>query len=417
MKRASLKRNALWALVGNVIYAGTQWGILIVLAKMLAPDAVGEFALGLAISAPIFGFANLQLRAIQASDVRTEWATSNYVALRIITSALALLAIFVIVQVQGYARNTTVVILLLAVAKTVESLADILYGILQKHEDLRRVSLSLIQRGVIGLGFMAVAIASTGSIAVGTVALAVAWALVLGYYDINNVKALDGSRTLPWSDSEAFRPSVLLGLARTALPMGVVIGLNSLTQNVPRYFVAESLGNAALGYYSAISYILAAVTVVVSAMGQAVTPRLAAYYVHDVAAYVRLILKALSAAFAVGCAGVLVALFWGREILTLLYQKEYGEYASVFAWIMVNAALFGCVSVLGVAITAARRFRAQALVSLGMVLISVAACAILVPTRGLDGAAVAGVVALAFKFAFQAIHLCVLARARMGAAT
>src|SRR3954469_7592651 len=85
----SLRSNFSWTFAGNVVYAGCQWGMLMVLAKLGSPERVGQFALGLAVTAPILMFSNLQLRAIQATDARREYRFGHYLALRLATTALA----------------------------------------------------------------------------------------------------------------------------------------------------------------------------------------------------------------------------------------------------------------------------------------------------------------------------------------
>jgi hypothetical protein len=52
-QRLTLRMNFLWTLTGNVFYAACQWGILVVLAKLGTSQMVGEFALALAITAPV----------------------------------------------------------------------------------------------------------------------------------------------------------------------------------------------------------------------------------------------------------------------------------------------------------------------------------------------------------------------------
>ena len=66
----SLRSNVVWTLIGSLTYALCQWVMLSVLAKWGSPALVGEFALGLAVTAPVFMLTNLQLRAIQATDAR-----------------------------------------------------------------------------------------------------------------------------------------------------------------------------------------------------------------------------------------------------------------------------------------------------------------------------------------------------------
>src|SRR5207247_6401186 len=69
---SSLRRDFAWTLAGNLVYAGCQWGMVMALAKLSTATAVGQFALGMAVTAPIFLFSNLNLRAIVATDSRQE---------------------------------------------------------------------------------------------------------------------------------------------------------------------------------------------------------------------------------------------------------------------------------------------------------------------------------------------------------
>jgi hypothetical protein len=62
-EQPSLRRNFSWTLLGNVVYSGCQWAMLMVLAKLTRPDQVGQFSLGLAVTAPVILLAGLQLPA------------------------------------------------------------------------------------------------------------------------------------------------------------------------------------------------------------------------------------------------------------------------------------------------------------------------------------------------------------------
>ncbi|MGD2165907.1 MAG: lipopolysaccharide biosynthesis protein, partial [Anaerolineae bacterium] len=91
--RLSLRANFSWTFVGNAIYAATQWGMLIVLAKLGSPEWVGQFALGLAITVPIMAFATLKTRLVQATDARHQYLFGDYLSLRLLTTGAAFLAI------------------------------------------------------------------------------------------------------------------------------------------------------------------------------------------------------------------------------------------------------------------------------------------------------------------------------------
>jgi O-antigen/teichoic acid export membrane protein len=98
----TLRANFSWTFVGNAVNAGSWFAMTIVLAKLGSPEHVGQFALGLAIAAPVFMFATLRLRDVQATDAKQEYVFGDYFALRIITTVLALLAVVVIVSVSGF---------------------------------------------------------------------------------------------------------------------------------------------------------------------------------------------------------------------------------------------------------------------------------------------------------------------------
>src|SRR5215216_2303218 len=160
----TLRHNFSWTLTGNAVYAASQWGMLVVLAKLSSPEKVGEFALGLAITAPVIMFTNLSLRSVQATDAKHQHQFGDYLALRLITSALALLIITGIVFLAGYREETALVILTIGVAKAIESISDVFYGLLQQQECMERIAKSMMIKGPLSLIALGLGILLTGSI-------------------------------------------------------------------------------------------------------------------------------------------------------------------------------------------------------------------------------------------------------------
>jgi len=146
----SLRRNFQWTIVGNVVYACTQWGILVLLAHLGDAVVVGRFSLGLAITAPIMLFAGLSLRAVQATDARREFLFADYAGLRLLMVAIALSAI-VSIALYEYSGETAAIIMLFGVSKSIESLSDLFYGFWQQHERLDLIAKSLVLRGLLAI--------------------------------------------------------------------------------------------------------------------------------------------------------------------------------------------------------------------------------------------------------------------------
>jgi O-antigen/teichoic acid export membrane protein len=242
-QRLTLRMNFVWTLTGNVFYAACQWGILVVLAKLGTSQIVGEFALALAITAPVVIGAGLSLRSIQATDATSQYRFGDYLLLRLLTTGAAGLVIIGIVWFSGYGRHTAAIILIVGLPKGFESVSDIFYGLLQQHERMDRIALSMIIKGLLSLGAVTSAIYLSGDLLLGVCSLAAVWALILALYDIRNgAKVLDST-----PDSEHpkvgfcsgiarrlhvyWRPSALGTLTLLALPVGIVMALISFNTN------------------------------------------------------------------------------------------------------------------------------------------------------------------------------------------
>ena len=418
-KPLTLRRNFSWTFTGNLIYAASQWGMLVLLAKLGSPEMVGQFTLGLAVTAPVIMFTNLQLRGVQATDAKGDYVFSDYLGLRLIGTGLALLIIAGITLKAGYRLETSLVILAIALAKAFESITDVFNGLIQQHERMDRIAIALMIKGPLSLLLLAIGVSVTGSVVGGAIGLAIAWGLVLFGWDIRNGRLIlnnashqrDAEDLLvanvtPAKSHNPLYPrwdrKTLVKLVWLALPLGFVMMLISLNTNIPRYFIERYLGERELGIFAAMSYLMVVGSMVVSALAESASPRLAKYYAAgNSTAFRTLLLKLVGVGLMLGTAGVFVAVVAGKPILTLLYTPEYAERADLFAWLMVAAGMGYVSSFLGYGMTAARYFRVQ----MPLFVLVTGSCAIacfwLIPTQGVRGAAIALVISALIQLVFS----------------
>lgn len=395
----SVRGNFCWMLAGNVIYAGCQWGILVALAKLGNPEMVGVFGLALAVTAPIMMFFNLELRSVQVTDTKRVYALGHYLGLRLITSFFALSAIVLTAFICCKPLITVLVVITLGVAKTFESLSDVIYGFFQNRERMDRVAVSMIIKGFVGLAALSIAIYFTKSCLWGVAALAAAWLVPLVFYDMTSAQRLLKEEAMLGYSSGALRPRwdvpELRRLARLSLPLGCAMMLVSLNVTIPRYFVQGYFGERQLGFFVAVSYLMVVVNTVVSALGQAACPRLACYYSGggNLRAFRRLLTKLVILISVLSGVGILAAAIAGPRILTIIYRREYASGADVFVWLMVAAGIGGIGVVLRYANIATRRFGWLLPLWVVVVASNALVCLLLIPRYGLKGAGIAMTVA------------------------
>ncbi len=401
----TLRANCAWTFLSNVIYAACQWGIVVCLVWLTDAATVGVFALGLAITAPVFMFANLNLRSLQATDANGTWAFGEYLRLRLLTTTAAIMVISGICLAAGYPLHTALVVLAVGLAKALESISEVYYGFLQQHERMDRIAISTIVRGVLSLAVMTAIVYVTGDILWGALGLAASWGVVLLVYDLRSVSRF-GERQADWPACGSARrlPGRLVRLAWRAAPLGLVMFLISLTANLPRYFFDPGApGLRELGIFAALSYLVVAGGLVIAAVGQSATPRLARLFAAgDRPAFIALLFRIIAVSASCGAAGVLVALAAGKPLLTLLYGAEYGAFAEVFVWLMLAGGLGYVASSLGYAITATQSFAIQVPLFLVVGIATLVSCAILIPQNGLLGAAFALVISAGVQLAASA---------------
>jgi O-antigen/teichoic acid export membrane protein len=392
----SLRSNFMWTLGGNAIYSASQWGMLSILAKRGSPAIVGVFALGLAVSAPVFMFCNLQLRSVQATDAQKKYQFADFFLLRSMCTLAALLFIACVSAVAGYRGEVLVVLMALSLAKAFESWSDVVAGLLQKHERLDLAACAVSIRGVVSLLVFASVFAITRKLSAACIALAVTWAAVVCVYDMALARGLlhkgegffSASTTRMWE------------LLKKSLPLGIVMTLISLNANLPRYLVVHYLGAGQLGIFASLAYLLTMVNLLALALGQAASARMATMFAGGELERFRDVLTKL-AGFGVGIGAVAcgVALGFGKTLLKILYGPSYSSHQGLLLILAATAGISTIATFMGFAATSAHSFRPQVPVIAAMTITTLAGSWTLIPLLGLNGAGIALLIAAIVQLA------------------
>jgi O-antigen/teichoic acid export membrane protein len=401
-----LRRNISWALAGNVAYVGAQALLLVFLAKLTDVGEVGAFALALAVSSPAFLFANLQLTIVLGGDVADEYPVGSYLALRFVMSACVLLSLLTFAAVGPHAPAFGYVLALLSVSKWLESLGTLFHGILVRKERVDLVARSFLLRSAGSLLAFGGTLYVTRELDLALLGLIVLNALMLVAFELPAAARICGmsSRSLigPLLTRDRARTAWngrMVQLLIVALPLGIYSFLDSINANLPRFFLESHHGLEAVGYYSALAYLMVAGNTVVDALGASTRPRLARSFLEDAAAFRRLLGRMVATGIACGIVGVFVAVVLGGRILALLYTPDYTEHQGTLVVLMLGGALWYQASIASHAIAAARRFKTQTAIIVVTVAGTAILSAVLVPRDGLNGAAWAFVGGAAVRLA------------------
>lgn len=380
-----LRSGALWNILGSLVYAGCQWGILVATVKLSTGADAGRLSLGFAISAPVFLLLQLRLRAASATDATLAFTPSHYIRLRALCTVLALVVCWAICRITGLAPDTSRIVLLVALAKAIESGSDLMYGLMQQADNLRAIALSMILRGVLASAAFTVLIARTHRLDAALGGLCAAWLLVFLVMDLPTANLK--------SSGHAAGLSSLGRLAVLTFPLGLSTMLMSLMANMPRYFIEHRMGPHALGIFSAAGYLTMTVSIIISAMAESSIADMARLFAAGDGARAALVLRSvLFTTIVLSALSLIASQLFGSTILRIVYRSEYGEASTLLTVLMVAAAMANLSSVYGYALIAARRFHRYLSCLILSSLCTATACALLIPHWGTMGGALACVI-------------------------
>src|SRR6202140_1862595 len=411
-KRSTLCADFSWIFVGNAIYAGGQFAMLMLLATLVSAELVGRYALVPAIVYPVMMLTNPQLRAVMSSGVRYQAHFGHYLSLRLLTTSFALVIIFAMTQALRYRWELTVVVLMVGVAYGIETISDVYYARLQLRDRMAEISKSLIARALLSVLGLAVITYVSRSLLWGIAGIVLARASVLFGYDIcERTHGLNGQSNW-FSRLEELMPRFNLRVHRELLwvsfPLGVVVLLTTLNSSVPSYFIKHALGERDLGIFTAIGFAISVGNMAVVSLGQSAFTRLArSYAAGNLAEFGSLLAKLLAFGAALGVCGMILSKVAGREILTILFRPEYAERADLLPWLMAVGGVLFMAQFLGFGMTAAGYYISQVVLNILANLSLFVACYWLVARQGLLGATFAMLIAASVQLAGSALVLVV----------
>ena len=376
-------------LAGNLAYGFSQWAILVVLARLGSPEIVGRFAIAMAVATPVMMFAGMQLRQIQATDTNRNHQFSDYGSTRILTSFLGIAIVMLCAWGSGFDGPTVGVIAMLALWRAIELISDICHGQFQQDDRLDLIGQSKLIRSTLFAVLVMGSLSQTDNLSIAVSTLPIGSLFMLLTYDLWFLRDMlrKHGETL-----FQFRPhwKTISSLIWKSFPLGLLIGVVSLETNAPRYVLHGVGGERVLGIFAALGYTTIAVQAVVIAVNQAaLTPLARAWRGGDRRTFHARFRKLLTFGVALGVAGIFGGLLLGKPFLTFAFGPAYAEHNRAF---VILIAAFGCQAFAQTFQTAARSVQQNwwplATRLVGFAILGLA-CWLLIPGRGLEGAAIA----------------------------
>lgn len=380
----SMSRAFLWNFVGVLLYNLGQGVILVGIARALSVEAVGQYALALAIAAPVYLTIGLNLRLARATDAHDSWPWPAYIRLRSLLNMFSFTVTLILGILFQLGAEGLLVVGLVAVSKGFEASSQLVYGHCQLAERMDLVARSLILRGVGGAGLLLAVLTLTQSLPTAIAAQTVAWAVI---YLVNDRPLGHRLQSQATPRKQRATSGQVWSLLRVATPLGVDAGVSSFAISVPRFVVHMTLGSGALGLYAPLAYLAQLVSLTTGALGDVVISRLSRFHVSNQRrAFWKTMTVVIIFGWVVTAGAVGGAALLGEPLLRWALGPEYAN-QDVLLVLLIGAGFMTFEQTLARALYAARRYKAVAWVNFCILVASISLAIALIPSWGLVGAA------------------------------
>ncbi len=305
--------------------------ILAIIARLGTPEELGQYHFSLSLLAPVFMLLWMQQRTILASDVERRFPTRTYyyartVALIAAASLSALMAVFL-----GATGFIHVFLVMLAI-KGVESYSDLNSGVFLRANRPGTVSAFKVARSILTSSAFALLYWLTHSLSDALTGVLVSSLAILLLEAFRIIKTENPTGT---TVSNQIRSISTLFHQTSAL--GMLEFLYSLQSNVPKYLLMNLYGEAAVGVYASLAYMLRPAILFTTSVFQAALRKLSVLHSHnEEIALRRILFQLLGLALAISTILTITFALQGRWILNIVFGKQFGAYQDYLVLVSLN---------------------------------------------------------------------------------
>ncbi|MFW6575833.1 polysaccharide biosynthesis C-terminal domain-containing protein [Acinetobacter baumannii] len=394
----SLLNKAKFLLSGNILFAFSQWLILIFISHFSDNQAVGAYTYALALVTPVFMLTNLQLRPIVVAEfnLNSNFNYKSYFALRFYSIFLAILVSFLLSFLSS--SNVWKVVLLLGCIKALEAISDIIYAYYNAQGKTKLISLSLTVKSLALILVFGSLLYFYNLLNIGLIGIILIYVLTLLLIDFRNIGL---NKKYFYLNVVDFKNIIIL-----ALPLGISVMLVALQSNIPRFFLEKFFNLESVGVFSVFYYFIIVGGIVINSICQFISPKFSILFkenkMHELN---KLTMQAWGMATFLGISGLIVSLTLGEFFVDILYGSHYLVWIDILNIIMF-AGLFTYLSVVnGYLMTSLGLIKIQLPLFLFLTIFTLVLCWTLIPAYGLLGAAWATVASSAAQFTLSTLIL------------
>ncbi len=342
------KKNFIWNMVGATTNSFTSLVFMIIVTRINGTDIAGIFTFGFSLACLFQVISNYSGRTYQVTNIDDSLTDSDFVYNRITSCLLTFVFVIAYLFFKRYDVLKYTVILLFVLYRVIESFTDVMYGVVQKNNELYKVGISLFLKGILGTAVFFITDWLLKDITITIISLLIVNFLIVILYDYRNFKV--------FYKKEKYNNRNNIRLFR----LGVfVFGFTFLTQyilNAPKYAIDDYATNEMQTVYGIVSMPASFFVLCSQFVIQPLLVQFTEFIKNEkYRELLKLSIRIVFFIIGIGILGTVAAYFLGIPILELVYGIDLKDYLFPLLTIIAGATFFSISFAISNILTAMRK--------------------------------------------------------------
>lgn len=347
------KKDYIWNSIGSFLQSAISPILLIVITRLNGVGDSGLFSFAMSLSVVFWAISLWGGRTYQVSDVKKEFSSGDYIVVRFISSLIVAVFSISFCVLSGYDLIKTELIMVLVSFKILESIADSMYGVLQIHNKLYIVGISLTIKSVFGFIIFAIVDILTKNIVYGALSIFLVNIAVVIFYDIPWMKHVESVGLTKKNIMQAGK------IMKKTAEVFVVVFLTMFSLNIPRYFL-DKYHYDQIGYFGIMAMPITLLTLFISFVLQPNVVNLSELLKEKkVKEFTKIVSKIDFITFTLGILFVVSSYLIGVWVLNTVFGIDINNFRIDLTIMVIGAVANAFVSIYVNLLIILRRFKGQ----------------------------------------------------------
>lgn len=338
-KSGNFRKNFIWNMIGVSLNSFNSLFYMVIITRVNGTDDAGIFTLAFSIACLVFYIGTYSGRVYQVTDSSKSIEDTDYIIQRSVCFLLLLVVSLIYSGINNYSSEKLIVVILLCLVKGSEAFSDVMYGILQKNNQLYYAGYSLTIKSIVSIVLFIIIDLLTHNMIFAIMAMLLTWVLVLFVFDIPKAMKFVQTKFI-------LRINRILFLFRNGFFIFIVNFLAIYIVNAPKYAADGLLSDSSQAMFGIIVMPATLLSVAVQCFIQ---PYLVQLYRHsnrnDIYSFNKVVFKLVAFIIGIGVVCLIGAYFLGIPVLSLIYGIDLSSFKMCLE-IIILSSIFNSISII-----------------------------------------------------------------------